>query len=68
MSGMRAHEGVDKKRRWGSLKMVRKLMRRNESKVTVAAGTEMRVSIKETDAAMQLRRIGRLKIGKAEES
>lgn len=54
MSGLRAHESVAEKRRWGGLKVVRKLMRRNESRVTGAAGPEMRVNIKENGATMQL--------------
>lgn len=47
MFGLRADEGVVvKKRRWGDLEVVRKPMRRNESRVTGAAGTAMLVNIK----------------------
>jgi hypothetical protein len=55
MSGQRAHEGVVvEKWRWGGLKVVREPMQRNESRVTGAAGTAMRVSINLIDTAIIL--------------
>lgn len=53
MSGRRVHEGVVvEKRRWGGLNVIRKPMRRNESRVMDVTGTGVRVNIQLTGAAI----------------